>query len=352
MISVRHTLKGNVKSRQKLSGKLDISTIKIQPELEDITITPTKEQQTFTHENSYGYDNVTVNPIPEEYIIPNLQDKSITITENGTQNITYDEGYDGLGNVEVTTYVAGGSTEEPDYVKDGLIAWFEGEDELVNNTLINRLGDDYIQHIGTVASVRDKVYNPWTKAFGSKAVSNNMSTVFGMSKDYYSTGYTYEAVGEITNSYNDVGSTGGWLFASNTGGGFGIGVCMDYGEVYFLNNTNSTKGKTYWRYYGKRFGASVYTKSVGTRTSPATIYDLECSVNGEPYYSIKQTTASNKSSKASNLSILNYYSFSGTGSKYSTNGHLYSLRIYNRKLTEAEIAHNHEIDKLRFNLDK
>ena len=45
---------------------------------------------------------------------PILQDKSIEITENGTTNITADEGFDGLNNVEVVTNVAssgGGSIE-------------------------------------------------------------------------------------------------------------------------------------------------------------------------------------------------------------------------------------------------
>lgn len=148
-----------------ISLSLDTAVKKVEPPLENLEITPTKEQQTFTHENSYGYDKVTVEPIPEiklqdkevtptketqnivadnnydglnqvtiepipdEYIIPegmlpitenttydvrryarvsasvhpapNLQDKSVTITENGTQNITADSGYDGLGNVEV-----------------------------------------------------------------------------------------------------------------------------------------------------------------------------------------------------------------------------------------------------------
>ena len=139
MISTRHTLKGNISNRQKLSGKINISTIEIKPELEDITITPTKEQQTFTHENSDGYDKVTINPIPDEYIIPdgtlpitenttydvrrfarvtasvhptpNLQDKNVTITDNGTQIITADSGYDGLGVVEVITEVGSGSSD-------------------------------------------------------------------------------------------------------------------------------------------------------------------------------------------------------------------------------------------------
>ena len=45
---------------------------------------------------------------------PILQDKSITIKENGTQTITADEGYDGLNNVEVTTDItSSGGGETP-----------------------------------------------------------------------------------------------------------------------------------------------------------------------------------------------------------------------------------------------
>ena len=121
---------------EKIDLSMDVGIKEIYPPIENLEITPTKEQQVFTHENSYGYDNVTVEPIPDEYIIPegilpitenttydvrrfakvsasvhptpNLQDKSITITENGTQNITHDNGYDGLRNVEVITNIESG----------------------------------------------------------------------------------------------------------------------------------------------------------------------------------------------------------------------------------------------------
>lgn len=50
----------------------------------------------------------TINNLPEAGSgEPNLQDKSIEITENGTTNVTADEGYDGLNNVEVITNVEG-----------------------------------------------------------------------------------------------------------------------------------------------------------------------------------------------------------------------------------------------------
>lgn len=52
--------------------------------------------------SNYASANVNV-PIPT----PSLQNKSVTITENGTQTITADSGYDGLNEVEVTTNVSG-----------------------------------------------------------------------------------------------------------------------------------------------------------------------------------------------------------------------------------------------------
>jgi hypothetical protein len=124
----------NVEDVEQMNLSIGMGIKKIYPPIENLEVTPTKEQQTFNHENSYGYDNVTVNAIPDEYIIPdgtleitenttydvtpysrvsasvhptpNLQDKKITITENGTQNITYDEGYDGLNSVETSVNVS------------------------------------------------------------------------------------------------------------------------------------------------------------------------------------------------------------------------------------------------------
>lgn len=75
------------------------------PSLENLTVNPNNEQQVFTHENSYGYDKVTVNAV-------SLQDKSITINENGTHSIVADDEYSGLNQVNVTVDAIEDLTEE------------------------------------------------------------------------------------------------------------------------------------------------------------------------------------------------------------------------------------------------
>lgn len=102
--------------------------VDVQPDLQDKTVTPTKQKQTVqASENHYGLDTVTVNPIPSEYIIPT---GSQNITQNGqdidiadkatvnvnvqpnlqigeatpndqTQTITPDEQHDGFSSFQV-----------------------------------------------------------------------------------------------------------------------------------------------------------------------------------------------------------------------------------------------------------
>ena len=85
----------NLEDIEKIDLSMDVGVKEIYPPIENLEVTPTKEQQVFTHENSYGYDKVTVNAV-------SLQDKSITINENGTHSIKADKGYNGLNRVNVT----------------------------------------------------------------------------------------------------------------------------------------------------------------------------------------------------------------------------------------------------------
>ena len=83
-----------------LTMDLEDDVYLVEPKTESLEVTPTKETQYFESETGIYYDNVTVNPIPDEYIIPNLGTK--TITKNGTYNAT-DDNLDGYSQVSVET---------------------------------------------------------------------------------------------------------------------------------------------------------------------------------------------------------------------------------------------------------
>lgn len=83
-----------------LTMNLEDDVYLVEPKTESLEVTPTKETQYFESETGIYYDNVTVNPIPDEYIIPNLGTK--TITTNGTYNAT-DDNLDGYSQVSVET---------------------------------------------------------------------------------------------------------------------------------------------------------------------------------------------------------------------------------------------------------
>ena len=95
----------NIEDIEKIDLSMDVGVKEIYPPIEDLEVTPKKEQQVFTHENSYGYDKVTVNAV-------SLQDKSITINENGTHSIVADDEYSGLNQVNVTVDAIEDLTEE------------------------------------------------------------------------------------------------------------------------------------------------------------------------------------------------------------------------------------------------
>ena len=105
LINQGQTIAENAPLESYVVATGEIST---EPKLQDKTVTITNNgTQDINADTNYdGLDTVTINT----NVQPNLQDKSITITENGTTTISKDTGYDGLNKVEITTDVAG-STE-------------------------------------------------------------------------------------------------------------------------------------------------------------------------------------------------------------------------------------------------
>ena len=119
---------------------------------------------------------------------PVLQDKSITITENGTTNVVADEGYDGLNNVEVVTNVpssSGGSElnlfvqEEEPSNKNGI--WIKTNEMNAKNVFISNVEIDtdvgWVTEHGKISTARayavaEKV-GDYLYVFGGKNSSNN-----------------------------------------------------------------------------------------------------------------------------------------------------------------------------------
>ena len=244
-----------------------------------------------------------------------------------------------------------GSSEEDlgEYVQDGLIAWFDGEDTIqyeagywgVWRSKIN--SSDYISV--AAQTFGDVTTNKMIKT--KKCIVNNKTFGYRLRQDFYKQGYTIEAVGRIASVTNSTGNTGGWLITMNETGTWGIGVTDNpsHGSITFVNSDN-TSDKRVTNCYNKIFGASLFLEKVSARGAGTTPDYCKASINGSEWFNVVEAKATTGSSREGH-GILCYYADT-SGASYMAEGELYCLRIYNRKLTNEELLHNHKIDKARF----
>lgn len=146
------------------------SITKIYPPLEDLVVRARAEEQIFEHENSYGYDKVTVEPIEIK-----LQDKEV-LPSYDTQKIIADNDYDGLREVTVNPIVLNLQNKEvtPSYEVQEVTA-DNGYDALKKVTVKAKTGYD-TDDADAVASdiIAGKIaYGKDGKIIGSMTSSNN-----------------------------------------------------------------------------------------------------------------------------------------------------------------------------------
>ncbi len=79
---------GAVNSKSSLKGKINNATEYIYPTLENLEITPSKQEQTFNHPNSDGYDEIKVNgvtsAIDENIVAENIKENVEILGVKGT----------------------------------------------------------------------------------------------------------------------------------------------------------------------------------------------------------------------------------------------------------------------------
>lgn len=101
MINAKGNLVGSINSKQELIGTLNKAVEYIDPVTQEKEITPSKEIQIIEPDRAFtGLSKVTVNKIPDEYVVPNLGTKKIT--SNGIYKAKNDN-FDGYAEIEVVT---------------------------------------------------------------------------------------------------------------------------------------------------------------------------------------------------------------------------------------------------------
>ena len=153
---------------------------------------------------NYASANVTV-PAPT----PNLQSKSLTITENGTQTVSADSGYDGLDEVEITTNVSssgGGKNFQSNY---NLYQKMNSSYSKTSLKLtVNKTGTYTVRWVayrsstsyddfGTALYINDTIYGSRKTTWSTPYIREN-------SVEYTSTSFQINEVNNVPLNENDV----------------------------------------------------------------------------------------------------------------------------------------------------
>ena len=159
-----------IKEQPREVIKIHEEVRKVYPPLEDLIVRSCAEKQVFEHENSYGYDKVTV-----ESIEIRLQDKEVSPNYD-VQKVTADDDYDGLGEVTVNPITLNLQNKEvtPSYEVQEVTA-DNGYDALKKVTVKAKTGydTDDADAVASDITAGKIAYGKDGKIIGSMTSSNN-----------------------------------------------------------------------------------------------------------------------------------------------------------------------------------
>lgn len=240
----------------------------------------------------------------------------------------------------ISNLSGGGSTPKTEYIQNGLIAWFDARDDFDDsNHWNNRMGTDYFsQKLPNTTTGIDNMKNLKTSdAVVCDGTFNMLNTT-----DYCKEGYTIELVG--------LASVGTDLLTFDRNqtphiniGRYGTGI---FSPINYENGVNHLEN-TISDLENKRCTMALNLKKIFDRGVSTGRVVLLYSVNGSPWSVWGYRDLSNASGyKTFGTLLMSYYSTAVGGAPCEIN----CIRVYNRILSNEELTHNHEVDKINFNL--
>lgn len=205
-----------------------------------------------------------------------------------------------------------------DYVQSGLVLHLDGKEKGSTTYWVDRIGNRSFEKRGGVTFNKDHVYfdgvDDWLRYYNGANVSNVPGRNTG----------TIEVVYENEN----LGVASSAIFLTN-GASKIIAYVNSSKEFVYTNDTVDSR--------------AVYPPII--TSSKASI-----SVSADRAYENGTALSIGSTKRRLNDTIANYWCVGHSKSGYYFKGKIYSIRIYNRKLSQAEVMQNLSVDNLRFNL--
>ena len=221
------------------------------------------------------------------------------------------------------------ATSTADYVQDGLVAHFDG-----------------IDNAGT--GTHDPNATTWTDLVSGLVATKATSDAIGVEENHYhftGKGSCFHVT--IPSFMDEMTANGGFTIeyvASYTSlnGQLGIGAEMGYSGMYFQGDN-----LTYTTASGQC--GSWLASAAGTVGTGSIVYTADCSKDTvEPYYNGALSHGNRAVTWSASYPPSGILAIGNMAAGYAAVGDIYSVRVYNRRLTAAEVAANRAVDVRRF----